>query len=272
MFAMLLLVFNIGIFNSCGTLFLNLCTTSIGIIPLGRENLWFSLYIWLVFTFDGVLIETTVMECGLNFILPFFLIIGCITGVEKLHKHLPIYRQKMPTCYTKACSYKIWPLYHCTNNLITVLDFYNYYFIPKYLLPIFTCRKPSPLGISASPPPPLSVLLHCSIFGLCFRLSENFVVMTLILAPALCKVVWGQVSFMLCYIFMHVMYIFIFFILYCLGELYILCILYYLISFLWFYYMYCDIFYTTPHNYHSSLDSLTLKTLHFMIPVISSKE
>ena len=84
MFAISLLVFNIGIFNPCGTLLSNLCTTSIGIMLLGRGNLQFISYILFVFTFHGVLIETTVMECGLNFILPLFLIIGSIVSVGML--------------------------------------------------------------------------------------------------------------------------------------------------------------------------------------------
>ena len=52
MFAILLLVFHIGIFNSCGTLLSNLCTISIGITPLGRKTCSFfhiyDLYLHLV--------------------------------------------------------------------------------------------------------------------------------------------------------------------------------------------------------------------------------
>ena len=84
MLAILLLVFNINIINSCGTLLSNLCTTSIGIMPLGRRHLQFISYTLLVFTFGGILTKTTVMECGFNFILPLFLIIGSITGVGML--------------------------------------------------------------------------------------------------------------------------------------------------------------------------------------------
>ena len=108
MFAILLLVFKISTFNSHGTLLSNVCTTSMGIMPLGRGNLWFISYIWFALKFGGVLIDTTVLECGLNFTLPLFLInsLYCRCG-NTLHNHLPINRQKMSTCYAKSCSYMI---------------------------------------------------------------------------------------------------------------------------------------------------------------------
>ena len=52
-------------------------------------------------------------------------------------------------------------------------------------LTILTWRKHSSFGISASPPAPQSDLLHHSTFGLHFKLSKNFVEMTLMLAPVL---------------------------------------------------------------------------------------
>ena len=63
----------------------------------------------------------------------------------------------------------------------------------------------------------------------------------------LCKVVQGQVSFMLYHIFVYIMYIFIFFILYRLGELYILYIhsIYFLSFFLLLYVAQYILYYLT---------------------------
>ena len=192
MFATLLLVFNIGIFNLCGNLFSNLCTTHL-LLSHCLVGETCSLFLCLICTNVWWFFNWNYcygMWASFYFTLVFNNWLYCGCG-NALHNHLPINRLKVPTFYIKACT-TWYDLCFTASMIKSQFGLCSMTNLSLYVcLHIFICRKHSPLGISASSPAPLSVLLHFVIFGLSVRLSKNFVEMTLILAPMLNSAVAG---------------------------------------------------------------------------------